>query len=110
MQSGGGADQRINGGIKQSWKSFWSIKENPKHTNYFELHYVTEVTMYMNIIRIDERMWVSPYLSSQRGGGSPIYEITGEKTPLFEIFQKEFDHIWEHSIKVKDEDWQAFIK
>jgi hypothetical protein len=42
-------------------------------------------------------MWVSPHLSSVKGGDSPAFEIAGTQTPLFQLFYKEFEHMWNHA-------------
>jgi len=109
-----GANERIRGALRQTWSQLWDIKNkfrnDSERNKCLELRCTHKVTIYMSIVRVDERMWVSPYLSSSRGGDSPVYEINGSQTLLFELFQKEFDHMWKQSIPVDDKVWQDFIK
>lgn len=64
-----GASDRFRGTIRQTWSKFKEMQKefskDPVRKRCLELRSTTRITMYLNIIRIDDRMWVSPYLSSQ---------------------------------------------
>jgi hypothetical protein len=101
---GRGAKDRFRGTLQQTWSQFQEIQkefsDDPERKECLQLRSTTHITMYLSIIRIDDRMWVSPYLSSAKGGDSPAFEISGTQTPLFQLFQKEFDHVWDHGSSV----------
>jgi len=101
---GRGARDRFRGALQQTWSQFHEIQkefsDDPERKECLQLRAVTHTTMYLSIVCIDDRMWVSPYLSSARGGDSPAFEISGTQTPLFQLFQNEFDHMWNHGSAV----------
>jgi len=97
----GGARARFMGSLEQTRRQFEAVRDkfstDLRRQECLKIAETQQITMYMSIIRIDERMWVSPYLSSVKGGDSPVFEITGTQTPLFNLFNKEFEHMWKHA-------------
>ena len=52
---------------------------------------------YCALTRVDEQIWVSPYLS-RTGSSSPVLAIQRDKSPLlFESYLNHFDFVWSHS-------------
>jgi hypothetical protein len=41
------------------------------------------------------------YLSSRRGSTSPTFEIYGHNSPFFEIFDGEFEQLWQQAKDLK---------
>ncbi len=101
LAGGGGALDRVKGALEETWSQFGKLQQefssDPQRKDCLQLRSTHHVTMYVNIIRIDERMWVSPYLASVTGGSSPTFEITGPRTELFSLFEQEFEHMWTHA-------------
>lgn len=63
----------------------------------FNVRVADNANMYCNIVRADDRLVVTKYLLSVRGGGSPTLFIRGEDTPYYKMFSKEFDDMWRRS-------------
>jgi hypothetical protein len=101
IPEGRGAKARFMGSLEQTRQQFDTIRNkfstDSERKECLKLAETEGATMYMNIIRIDDRMWVSPYLSSVKGGDRPAFEIAGTQTPLFQLFYKEFEHMWNHA-------------
>ena len=101
LPEGAGTKDKFRGALEQTRKQFEIIRQkfanDPERKECLKLASTDQVTMYINTIRIDDRMWISPYLSSAKGGDSPVFEINGTQTPLFKLFYKEFEHMWNHA-------------
>lgn len=54
----------------------------------------TKSAIYCYYVRVDNRMLVSPYMSSLSGGNSPWFEIHGPDAAFFRIFETEFENMW----------------
>jgi hypothetical protein len=105
-KKGKSARKRMESGLEDTWERFETMYSElgPKdggsdRREYLKLGFTSEITMYVNLVRIDDRMWVSPYLASATGGSSPAYEVAGRDSSLFQLFLAEFNHMWEHARK-----------
>lgn len=93
-----GAIDRFRGAVLRTWGEFNKMRtdflKDPKRMGCIELRVTTDLRLYTNVIRIDEQMWISPYLASCTGGESPVFEVSGAGGELFKLYLKEFNHIW----------------
>ncbi|MGD8506904.1 MAG: DUF5919 domain-containing protein [Candidatus Bathyarchaeota archaeon] len=90
---------------KDSLSQFLEMKkklENSEANNYLQLKVIREHNLYCSVIRIDEKMLVTFYLSNVRGRNSPTLEIYGDQSPLFNKFSQEFEKMWETSSPVSN--------
>ena len=98
LTGGESAVDRIRGNITDTWVQFNEIrgkfKNDRARKDCLQIKATNEMMIYTNIIRIDDRMWVSPYSASVRGGENPVFEVVGTHSALFNRFQTEFDHMW----------------
>lgn len=46
------------------------------------------------IVRVDDKLFVTPYLSAVNTSHCPLYKIQGEKAPLFHKYVNDFEHMW----------------
>ena len=46
------------------------------------------------IIRVDNKLFVTPYLSAANTSHCPLYKIQGEEMPLFYKYVDDFEHMW----------------
>lgn len=60
-----------------------------------EVKFIDPNLIRCSLIIADERLFATWYLSFRGGSQSPTLEIAGSTTPLFAIFRKEFDTMWE---------------
>jgi hypothetical protein len=105
LSTGKGTREKIHGFLQITWDQVRKIQEkfkkDPQRKDCLKIKATTEINLYVNIIRIDERMWVSPYMSSTTGGSNPVFEISGNHTPLFQLYLKEFEHMFSHAQDVE---------
>lgn len=96
-----GAQARMTGRLQGTWPVLLRIADrfqgDPERRDKLELKVARKLLIRATIIRIDNQIWVSPYLSSCLGGSSPAFQISGPDSPLFERYLNEFDHMWEHA-------------
>lgn len=65
-----------------------------------EVRVVDRTYLTCAIINIDDKKIVAThYWHNTGGGGTPTLEIKGPHSPLFEMYSKEFDRVWENSSK-----------
>jgi len=69
------------------------VEQNKGKRGKVEFRVYDEVPS-LNIIRADERMFVTLYVSSQRGNDSLTLQIQGTRDGLFERYSKHFDRVW----------------
>ncbi len=88
---------RIASTIKDSLKKLADVCEelNNSEKKLLEIKTVPELTMYCSIIRIDDTMFVTFYMSSHRGSSCPTIVIRGKTSTLFKKFMEEFEKLWE---------------
>jgi hypothetical protein len=99
LPGGKSAVDRFRSNIDDTRSQFLTLKNQFKHNREREkciqIKASSKINLYYNIIRIDDRMWVSHYSGVERGGGNPVFEISGMHSTLFHHFGAEFNHIWE---------------
>jgi len=91
---------RIAATVKESLDKFWKIKKkNSKNGEnaFLQIKAVTEFNVRCSIIRVDNRMLVTLYLTSERGREAPTLEIQDERSFLFKKFSAEFEKMWNNS-------------
>ena len=63
-----------------------------------EVRVVDRTYLTCSIINIDDKKIVATHYGHNTGGsGTPTFEIKGPHFPLFEMYSKEFDRVWENS-------------
>jgi len=91
---------RLVATIQDSLFHLSEVKKKLKEGNangYLQLRAKREGNLYCSIIRVDDKMLVTFYLSSVRGRSAPTCEIYGEQSILFQKFLREFEKMWEAS-------------
>jgi organic radical activating enzyme len=91
---------RMNRQIKKTLKKIACIwKDQDDETKKkVEVRVVDRTYLTCSIINIDDKKIVSThYWHNTGGGGTPTFEIKGPHSPLFEMYSKEFDRVWENS-------------
>lgn len=91
---------RLAATINDSLLKLSEVKKKLKESDsngYLQLRAKKKGNIYCSIIRIDDKMLVTFYLSNVRGRGAPTWEIHGEQSTLFQKFLHEFEKMWETS-------------
>ncbi len=104
---GMGARRRIEASLERTYGQFAGLVAEDGDQNKFargtiEHRWTSKLTIYANIIRIDDRIWFCNYLASATGSNSPMFEIaarttSGSESPLFQLLEREFEHMWKHA-------------
>jgi len=92
---------RLSITIQDSLLKFWDVMERLKQSKtneYLQVRTKKEGNLYCSIIRADDKMLISFYLSSVRGSNAPTLEIYGKQNILFERFTSEFEKMWKTSL------------
>ena len=86
-------NKRITTTIRDSLTKLMSVyKKLPKSKKAcLEIKTLSKLNMYCSIIRIDEQMIISFYLSAHRGSAAPTIEVWGSNSVLFKKFSEEFE-------------------
>ncbi|MDG6983058.1 MAG: hypothetical protein JRN28_00660 [Nitrososphaerota archaeon] len=73
------------------------IKHDDKKRPHLQVRLLENHFMYFYILRADDKMLVSPYMTHLTGTHAPTFQVTGRRSGLFEIYRKEFERVWELS-------------
>jgi hypothetical protein len=91
--------------LKVAQEAFENIRQNVQKSKTanssgdFELRTAREGVITCNICRTDDNMIVVSYMYWQQVATSPLLLIlqSQEESNLFQAYQEEFDHLWEHN-------------
>ena len=93
---------RMNRQIKKTLKKIAGIlsEQDDETKKRVEVRVVDKTYLTCSIFNIDDKKIVAThYWHNTGGGGTPTFEIKGPHSPLFEMYSKEFDRVWENSSK-----------
>lgn len=89
--------ERIIANNRFTLDTFKRIRDNLKGETkeHIKIRVVQRSNLYCFIVRADDRLLVSTYLSHLTGSASPTMEIRGRDTSFFQLFADEFERMWE---------------
>lgn len=91
---------RLAATVQDSLLKLSDVKKRLEESNaneYLQLRAKRDGNLYCSIVRVDDKMLVTFYLSSVRGRNAPTWEIYGEQSVLLQKFLGEFEKMWETS-------------
>lgn len=85
---------------KQAFKSIEASLENEKPLGSYKFLTLKEGLVVTQICRADSRITAVQYLYSVVASRSPLVDVRGVDTELFQIYMKEFETLWKLGTKV----------
>jgi hypothetical protein len=82
----------------------------PEEKKRFEVRLTEKFLHYFQIIRADDRMMVSLYLSKKGGSDAPTLHLQGERTKLFEAYNDQFEIVWGRATEFEENELQEFLQ
>jgi hypothetical protein len=68
----------------------------------FEFRTLKEGTILMQLCRTDARLTAIQYLYSAIASQSPLLEVNGKDSELFNVYMKEFEKLWKSGTPVEE--------
>ena len=92
-----GIDLRLK--ISNSIKKFVEIKRSLQVNlqKYLEIRCFEGVPLYCNMVRVDDKVFVAPYVVTEDAQYSPLLQISGYENAWVELYQAEFEKLWRDS-------------
>lgn len=90
---------RMNIGICNTLEVLKNIRKNllSSKIDMLTVRVANETSLNCSILRINNQIFVVHYLHKRGGANTPIIEIRGPDTELFNIYEEEFKIVWDNS-------------